>query len=216
MSVYPYTVVPGNLKKYLTTIQSNGIPPKLTQTVLASQGFKSTNDRAIIGILRGLEFIRDDGTPTDRWRAYRDKQKAGSVLAQAIQGMYADLFGIYPDAYRKDDEALRNFFRAHTTVGDRALSAIVSTFRTLCDLASFESSSEDGNGRPNIEDDPGSNGFREPTETSSSPNIRTSALRSKESPLTININIQLQLPATQDADVYSKLFQALRNHLLES
>ena len=32
--------------------------------------------------------------------------------------------------------------------------------------------------------------------------------------LTVNINLQLQLPATDDASVYDNLFSALRKHLL--
>lgn len=32
-------------------------------------------------------------------------------------------------------------------------------------------------------------------------------------PIAININIQLQLPATEDAKIYDSLFSALKRHL---
>ena len=33
--------------------------------------------------------------------------------------------------------------------------------------------------------------------------------------MTININIQLQLPESADAEIYSKFFKAMKEHLLD-
>jgi hypothetical protein len=33
--------------------------------------------------------------------------------------------------------------------------------------------------------------------------------------MTLNVNIQLQLPATAESEVYEKLFAAMRKHLIE-
>src|SRR5947209_8998599 len=78
------------------------------------------------------------GTPTERLRAYRDKAKAGGVLAAGIRQAYPELFETYPDAYRKDDEAIRNFFSSRTDLGEATLALAVRTFKTLCEKANFE------------------------------------------------------------------------------
>jgi len=34
--------------------------------------------------------------------------------------------------------------------------------------------------------------------------------------VTVNVNIRLELPATQDASVYDKIFESLKKHILAS
>jgi hypothetical protein len=38
----------------------------------------------------------------------------------------------------------------------------------------------------------------------------------KEGGVTVNVNIRLELPATQDADVYDKIFESLKKHILST
>ena len=106
---------------------------------------------------------------------------------------------MYPDADRKDNEALRNFFSTHTTVAGTTSNLIVRTFKTVCEIADF--------------------GAEQPTVDVSD---EKSQVRAKEKPVTesdplkkpfgpaININIQLQIPATEDARVYDSFFAAMK------
>lgn len=204
MADFPYTPNPASLKRFLSHIQSAGVPGKITQKYLEQVGFKSTNDRYIIGVLKFVGLVDSSGAPTDLWQSYRNRQAAGATLAAALRGGYDNLFSTYPDAYRKDNEALRNYFSAHTKVAERTLGLIVATFKALCDLADFEAS--------------------QPAEAAASEPLTQKptheAKRRVVEPAThggmpaININIQLQLPATDDAGIYDKLFAALKKHLL--
>jgi len=121
------------------------------------------------------------------------------VMAGAISKAYGDLFNMYPDAYRKDSEALRNYFSTKTAVGEATVGYIVRTFTALCKLADFEAVAADVPAAPRIA----------PTLLGPSP----TALREPPG-MTVNINIQLELPATEDASVYENLFAALKKHLL--
>lgn len=212
---YPYVNVIGSLKKYLLAIPNQGIPAKVTLVTLASQGFKSKNDRTIIAVLKALGFLSDSGAPTEIWKAYRDKTKGPHVMAQAIHEAYADLFNMYPDAYRRDDEALRNFFRAQTSVGDRALSAMVGTFKTLCELAKFngmQDASTIEHGQVVHENHQTSSAY---PSAAPSTNLFQSVPQPRGDGFTLNINIELHLPATQDAEIYDKLFKSLKQNLLD-
>jgi len=111
MAEYPYVQNTGRLKQFFSHIQSSAVPQKVTIKYLESVGFKSKNDRRIIPLLKFLQFIDSSQVPTELWRKYRDTKIAPNVLAQAIKKAYSKLFEIYPNAYRKDDEALRNFLR---------------------------------------------------------------------------------------------------------
>ena len=56
-----------NLPAILNAIQTAKAPEKFTQRFLESLEFKSPNDRLIIGVLKSLKFLSDDGKPTDRY-----------------------------------------------------------------------------------------------------------------------------------------------------
>jgi hypothetical protein len=143
MVEYPYVLVPGKLKKFFEHIQNAGVPPKITIQYLTSVGYKSINDRAIIPVLKFINFLDTSGVPLERYTEFHNKKIAGMVMANSLKAAYKDLFDTYPDAYRKDDEALRNYFRTHTSAGDQVVKATVATFKALCELADFEAKTEE-------------------------------------------------------------------------
>lgn len=201
MADFPYTSNITNLKKFFTHVQEAKAPDKVTTKYLEAVGFRSKNDRPIIPILKFLGFIDSAGAPTDPWRQYRNKGQSGAVLATAIRGAYEDLFGIYPNAESKDNEALRNFFSSKTNVGSGALGYIVSTFKGLCELGDFSDEASDSSVESSIETQP-----KIP--------LTGKGVAARANGLTINLNVELQLPATDDASIYDKLFEAMKKHLL--
>lgn len=138
MKKYIYITSPSRIRSFLNKIQSVGVPDKLTLKGLEMLGFKSKNDRPLLRIMKAIDFVSADGVPTDKWKNYRDKKKAKYVLAEGIRKHYAELFKTYPNAHLQDNRTLRDFFRAKTDIGDRAISLIVTTFNALRELADFE------------------------------------------------------------------------------
>lgn len=205
-SKYPYTTVPGKLRELLQKIPSVGRPEKVTVAWLRSAGWSSSNDRSMLPVLRFVGLIGDDGRPTDLWTAARSPSSANKALiGEAIKSAYADLFALYPDAHRKDTESLRNFFRTHTGGGDQVQAKLVQTFQILAEFGEFDSS-----GLPAEAD-------VTHVETASPRSVaRTGGHGGKPvSPVSLTVNIQLQLPATADAGVYDSLFASMRKHLVE-
>ena len=202
---FPYMTNPASLRRFLEKVQSLGVPTKVTIPYLQSLGFKSTNDRPIIPALKFLDFLGSSAEPTETWKKYRHKASAGSVLAASIRSGYADLFATYPDAERKDTEALRNYFSTHTTVGEATLNMIVRTFKTLCEAADFSAD-------PPPQEETGDTGKHEGSITR--PTMTVS--KQTHSGPAININIQLQLQATEDPKVYDNFFAAMKKHLFPS
>jgi hypothetical protein len=119
---------------------------------------------------------------------------------------YAELFATHPDAHRKDNEALRNFFRANTDAGDQALQKMVQTFKVLTEFGDFDA--EVPTTTPTRENGAGSG---------EKPAAKKPVEQIAQGPagMTLNVNIQLQLPATAESEVYEKLFAAMRKHLIE-
>ncbi|MBN1761551.1 MAG: DUF5343 domain-containing protein [Methanomicrobia archaeon] len=197
MVEYPYILVTGRLKDFLKHIKSAGVPPKITISYLPSVSFKSTNDRPIVKVLKFIGFLDSSGIPTESYKQFR-LRGAEVVMAKALRVAYEDLFRTYPDAYRKDNEALKDFFRSHTTAGEQVVNQTVVTFKALCEFADFEAKIE---------------GEKQPKTENESEDSSKGESHGAPRDVTVNINIQLQLPATDDAQVYENLFSALKKHL---
>ncbi len=208
MSDFPYTPNPANLRRFFEKIPETGIPGKVTLQVLKSLGFKSSNDRSILAALKSLKFVDDSGVPTEAWQRFRHTGQNAAVMASAIRAAYSDLFRTYPDANQKDNEALRNYFSSHSKSGQAVLNLMVRTFKTLCELSDFEAVPAESAEPEEIVEVPGGN-----VRNSS---LKTAKLPKYESGLTVNINIALQLQATDDASVYDKFFAAMKKHLINA
>jgi hypothetical protein len=209
-----YTTVPASIPKFLKHIQSAGVPEKVTVRYLEGVGFKSTNDRYLISVMKALKLIDVSGNPTEDWKAYRDKSKSKDVLGRVIREAYSDLFATYPDADRKDTEAIRNFFSARSKVAETTLRLAVATFKALAAEASF--SSEVGTRSTAVaaaSPAPFEAGFAPLTVE---PDLLAGPRdRGRRDTPSVNINIELHLPETDNADVYDKLFAAMRKHLFD-
>jgi hypothetical protein len=198
---YPYIHNTGSLKKFLDMIPKIGTPPKVTQPNLPTLGFKSTADRPIVPILKFIGFLNEENEPTQTYRDFKVANKAGAVMASALRKAYADLFEIYPDAYDKDDKTLKDFFTPTTDAGEQLVIQTVATFKVLCSFADFKAIIAEGEGEKE-----GEKKVKAEEEAKHTPPMPTG--------VTINLNIQLALPATEDASVYDKIFKALKDHLL--
>jgi len=67
MADFPYSPHAANVKRFLDHVQKAGVPEKVTLNYLKKVGFKSSNDRYILGILKFLGFVDASGTPTKTW-----------------------------------------------------------------------------------------------------------------------------------------------------
>ena len=197
MATFVYMSTSASIRKFLQAIQMAGVPDKLTLRHLESLGFKTKNDRALLSIMKAIGFVSPTGEPTGRWQEYRNKARAGAVLAEGLHEHYADLFKTYPDAHLKDNEALHNFFSTHTSVGAGALRYMIATFKTLADMAEFGAPPRETVGV-------GVTPIAEPA---------VSVSRTARPGVGITINIQLTLPEGSTAETFDAFFKAMREHL---
>jgi hypothetical protein len=205
MADYPYTQVAGKMRDFMRRIRETGVPAKVTQQWLSTLGYKSTNDRTLIGVLKGIGLIDSSGSPTDRWRQYRGAD-SGRVLADGIRLAYKDLFSLYPDACSRSVQELQDFFGSKTSAGQRVVQLTVQTFKGLCEMADMSGSAVGGD----AEDDLGATPAATPTVARP---VRVGP--SSAPPMTVNINVQLTLPETTDENLYDRFFAAFRKYLVD-
>lgn len=205
---YPYTPVPGKLRDFLKGVPGWGTPDAVDRKWLEQIGYRGGAGRSVLGPLKFVGVLEKNGKPSTGWSALRSGKAGKSSFATLVRTAYADLFKTYPDAHRKDSEALRNFFRANSSVGDEAQAKMVATFKVLTEFGDFDTEvappspvTEDGADQKPRGPEGGEPTLRLPSGGTSG--------------LTLNVGIQLQLPATSDGEVYEKLFAAMRKHLID-
>lgn len=194
-----------NLGGILNSIIGAQAPEKFTTRFLESLDYKTSADRLIIGVLKSLGFLADDGRPTQRYFDYLDQTQSDAVMAKAIREAYSDLFQINKSAHKMSKSEVVNKFKtlSQGQYSEAVLDKMALTFTALCSHADFDapfalaSSKEDD---VSVQEDTGKT---ERTETG---------------PKGLSIgglvyNIQLILPESRDPKVYDALFESLKRHL---
>jgi len=199
---YTYALKTGSLKEYLHKVKSKelSIPDKINREYLRSIGYTSSNDFPIIRVLQSIGFIDQSDVPTQNIKDFRT-EKSGKVMSDALRKTYEDLFKIYPEPSKRTREELENFFaQRKADITKFTLGLYVDTFKVLCEFADFGIAPE------------------EKEETREAVKEETIGKKGQLVPqvpegLAINLNIQITLPVTDNAEVYDKIFEALKKHI---
>jgi len=186
-------------------VQDGQAPERVTQLLLKDWGFKSTNDRAFVPLLKAIGFVTSDGKPTPRYLEYRDHSRSKQVLGQALREAYEDIFLIKEHPTTSDRSAIEGKFKSYHNVSDNLASLMAKTFfglLPLADLSPKKSSSSPGGGVPAQE--------READHAATLPPAAEHANIISG----LHYNIQIHLPATKDVEVYNAIFKSLKEHLV--
>lgn len=171
---------------------------------LNSVGFSSSNDRAIVPLLKTLGFLSDNGQPTARYHAYRaGSDEAKAVLGEALLEAYEDLFHINANPSERDREAIEGKFKSTHNATDRVAEAQAATFLALLKLANIEAARKRRGGLPAT--------LRKDEVEQASSEEGNKAIRP---PLNLRYQIEVHLPATKDIEVYHAIFKSLKDNLL--
>jgi hypothetical protein len=208
-----------NLGAILAAIQQAKAPERFTVRFLESLDFKGTADRLIIGVLKSLGFLDDQGKPTQRYFAFLDQTQSAAVLADGIREAYADLFAVNINAQNLSKSDLINKFKtlSQGSLSESVLEKMALTFQSLVKLADFSAA-------PKKRQEVAEEGVDEEEPAIKEPNEGDDQLsivkRSRErgsgvarSLGGLHYNIQIILPETRDPQVYDALFRSLREHL---
>ncbi len=209
---YPYSTATGSIKKILEKIRNVGQPSKVDPKWFSSIGFNKASEQRMIAILKFIGFAEDNGTPTELWNQFRSNKNGKTVLGQALQKSYNELYAIYPKAHELNRDELTDFFKTRSTAGNLALSHTVNTFKNMASYAEF---SDNFVGHVNITTSSNTNNEIDSVNQHEfvSPTI-TKKINSSGNGVVINLNIQLTVPETTDEKVYDKFFEAMKKHLL--
>lgn len=206
-----YLVKADSLHSFLNSLLNARAPEKFTIKFLEQLEFKSTNDRLLIGLLKGLNFLDDNGTPTKRYFEFLDQSQSKAVLAEAIKESYSDLFAVNTKINELGVVDIKNKLKTITqgAKSDNVLRLMANTFKSLCDYADFKEHAANKE-IVHIKQEEKQDDYSEKID----PNKFTHELINKKITTEMHYNIQIHLPETRDITVYDAIFKSLKQHLL--
>jgi hypothetical protein len=197
-----YVQVYGQLSDFFQKISEAQAPSQFTQQYLKDLGFRSTNHRALIPLLKALGFLSADGVPTSRYHEYRNTAQSRRIMAEALREAYDDLFTIKAKPSEADKALIEGKFKSTYNVKDRLAKLMASTFFSLLALSDLEDvgTHKPKIGKPSIEKEEKPRGEIKEVKLVAPPGL--------------HYNIQIHLPATKDIEVFNAIFKSLKEHLL--
>src|SRR5437879_2567330 len=205
-----WTIKTGTIADYLEAIKQAQAPERFSTRFLEGLGFKGTNDRKFIGVLRSLGFLDADGKPTTRYYEYLDLSRSEVVLAIAIREAYADLFAVNKDAHKLTTEQVKNKLRTLYAGAkkDTVVAYIAGTFAALVKCADFETdpaavapSTSTSAGAPTKEE-------RVAAEPAALPRKSVDRVAPPMALGSLQYHINIVLPESRDQAVYDAIFKA--------
>ena len=194
----------GKIPQYFETLLSAKAPEKFTVKFMEDLGFKSSNDRQFVNILKSIKFIDDSGVPTNRYYNFLDQSQSKIIVAEGIKDAYADLFALNIKANELQKNELEGKFKTLTNgaKSSTTITQMVNTFSELCNYADWSNT----NAETKIEKNLSVTAINEGTNKNDKYSANIGGFD-------LNYDIHIHLPATRDQSVYDALFASLTKHL---
>jgi len=214
MALQPvYLVAIKNLAPFLEALRHAQAPEKIGVRFIEQLGFKSTNDRLFIPLLKALHFLDEGGKPTARYHAFLDDTQWKKVLAAGIRDAYQDLFRVSKNAQSLTKEQLTGKIKSvgEGKISPAVLGNMIRTFMELVKLADFKTEAP----QEVAPETPPEGTAAEPGEPLAITGIGAKIEQSSQVGPTLVYRIEIVLPAVRDQAIYDAIFRSAKEHLLK-
>lgn len=223
----PYVIQPGSIKKILSKIKEAKTPERFTQDFLETKlKCSGGNYRQFIPFAKKIGLLNTDGTPTDRYKKYRNPATSGAAIAESVKIGYKEIFERNEYAHDLNKEQFKGLVVEITGLepNNRVVQLICQTFEILKSIANFESklptdgAENEGDGADAGASGTGSGSGAGSAGSGSGAGGGNSGGGSGEGGKNIGLNlsyiINLVLPKTDDPAVFNAIFKSLKENLI--
>ncbi len=214
MANLPYAQAAGTLENMLGKIKTASVPEKFSADFVSTKlMMKGGSARSNIPFIKKMGLVSVDGTPTERYKQFRNPHKMGQAIADSMREVYETLFEMNEYVYELEANELKALVVEVTgaEANSTPVRKVLSTFQVLRNLANFNST----------EDDVVTSNDVEETEPQLSPITQPiyqqthQQTSSNGEGINLSYTINLNLPATTDIEVFNAIFKSLKTHLLQ-
>lgn len=223
---HPYVSSSGNLVQAFTQFRK-AMPAQIDATTLKRLGIAPGNESVVIGVLRFLSFIDEEGKKTQKGQEVflkHDDADFAKSLEKHVKGAYSELFDLRGDeAWSVDRDTLIGFFRVTDETSALTAKRQAIAFETLAALSghgeiSTPRQKAGTQSRPPAKEKPKRVSKAEKVSAGkiTSPEISKDGGISGQAGMALTVRIEVNLPAQADQETYDRIFKSIRANLLDS
>lgn len=205
-----YMPTVGKVHEILNKIQNAALPESFGVDFLKDMGFTSSNDRAIIRVLKYLGMIDQAGRPQPSYREFMDHTKAKAVLAARLRATFDDLFTADKEAQTRSAGQLKGWFKTKTGAGEAVAEKMASTFKSLAEYADWTAVPASVPATPTIQPPL----EQEMKDSSSKVQVTVPRNGRPETAIGLVYRFEIHLPDTSNVDTFRAIFRAIKEELL--
>jgi hypothetical protein len=201
----PYLASVKRLPDILRKMKAAQTPPKFTHDFLANNlGFKGSGDRPIIQVLKSLGFLSTNSIPTSRYNEFRAEPDQSHAMAVGLREGWEDVFLGDVNAHQRSASELKLMFKNVTGKSEAVAEKMATTFKALTNYADWKAPVAPEPTPDTADAQPG------PGEAAAGP-----AMPVPPGAMRLHNDIHIHLPPTSDVSVYTAIFRALREELID-
>ena len=217
---FPYIPSGGLIQTAFNQFRKS-IPTKVDSSTLKKLGIASSNEGAIINILKFIGVIDDENNKTaegGKLFTQHEDSKFQSQLSKLLKISYSELFDLHGDSgWKLDRDSLISFFRGadETSAVTGARQAI--TFQTLAALAAKRDETVTSRTQSGSRQPKGSKA-KASKKVGSPKIVTTSNLEGQLSggaDFGLTVRVEINLPANGSEATYDNIFKSIRKNLLD-
>lgn len=224
-ATHPYVSSSGNLVQAFAQFRK-AMPAQIDASTLKRLGIAPSNESVVIGVLRFLDFIDENGKKTKVGTEVflkHDDAEFAKTLEKYVQAAYSELFDLRGDgAWTVDRDTLIGFFRATDETSALTAKRQAIVFETLAslsghgDIASPRQKSA-GTKSSASETKPKKTTKAEKTSAGkiTNPVVTKTGGVSGPAGMALTVRIEVNLPAQADQETYDRIFKSIRSNLLD-
>jgi hypothetical protein len=203
------------------------MPAQIDASTLKRLGIAPSNESVVIGVLRFLGFIDEDGKKTkagsDVFLKHDDAEFA-KTLEKHVKSSYSELFELRGDeVWKVGQDILIGFFRATDETSALTAKRQAIAFETLAALSGH---GDIATTRQKITSTKSTASDKTPRKTTkaaktsagkiTNPVVSQTGGVAGPSGMALTVRIEVNLPAQADQETYDRIFKSIRANLLDS
>ncbi|MBI5352676.1 MAG: DUF5343 domain-containing protein [Chloroflexi bacterium] len=222
---HPYVLSTLHLTQLIEQLR-NSFPQSLVVNaeMLQKLGIAPNNEGYVINTVRYLGIIDENGKKTEATGTAFSKHENNEFaleFSKMVQSAYKELFDLYGDnSWTLDKSKLISFFRGADHTGANVGQRQATTFRALARLSGrLEGVSEEIKNTPKSKTSTlktSKTTFEKKEKLSKDTSKSIGKSRKSERDFGLTVRVEINLPAGADKETYDKIFQSLRENILNA
>jgi len=211
----PYMNSTGLISKIFPKIAEAQKPDRFTTDYLENViGYGSGSARPVIPLLKRLNFLQSDGTPTQLYTRFRNPSERAAAMLEGLKAAYTEVYARSEYAHTLTKDKLRDLVVEVTGLerDNQIVAAITSKFLALKTAGGVNDATKVGTTVASAGEEPTGSAAPTALDRQFDPGMRRDGQRIG---LNLAYTINLNLPPSSDPEVFNAIFKALKEHLLE-